>query len=124
MTSRRRLRRSAAVPRNLLNLLVRRFFAAVLRWFAAVPKNSIISMCGGPAAVGVRNPHTPMRSAAPDSAPRVHGRSRGQTEPAKAQRGCVTSRMTGSIGAKAGCGGDLSLVLSCRRQARRGLRQR
>ena len=46
MTSRQRLRRSAAVPSKLLNLLVRRFSAAVLR--RCVP----------------RNPHTPMRSAA------------------------------------------------------------
>ena len=46
MTSRQRQRRSAAVPRKLLNLLVRRFAAAVL------------GRCVPP------NPHTPMRSAA------------------------------------------------------------
>jgi len=63
MTSRQRQRRSAAVPRKLLNLLVRRLRAAVLRRSAGVPKNSIRSMavlgrCVPP------NPHTPMRSAA------------------------------------------------------------
>jgi hypothetical protein len=65
MTSRQRLRRSVAVPRKLLNLLVRRFAAAVPRRFAGVPKNSIRSMCGGSGAVCAAKPHTPMRSAAP-----------------------------------------------------------
>jgi hypothetical protein len=64
MTSRQRQRRSAAVPRKLLNLLVRRLRAAVLRRSAGVPKNSIRSMCGGSGAVCAAKPHTPMRSAA------------------------------------------------------------
>lgn len=59
MTSPQRLRRSAAVPRRLLNLLVRRSAAAVLRRFAGVPKNLSRSMCGGSAALSALNPHTP-----------------------------------------------------------------
>jgi hypothetical protein len=59
MTSRQRLRRSAAVPRKLLNLLVRRLAAAVLRRFAGVPKNSIRSMCGGSGAVCAAKPPYP-----------------------------------------------------------------
>jgi hypothetical protein len=82
MTSRQRLRRSAAVPRKLLNLLVRRFSAAVLRRFAAVPKTSIKSMCGGSAAVCAAKPPYPyaLRGAF-WSAPRVHGSRGGASQP-------------------------------------------
>jgi len=53
------LRRFAAVIRKLLKSLVRRFVAAVLRRFAAVPKIPMISRCGGSAAVVPRNPLLP-----------------------------------------------------------------
>jgi hypothetical protein len=101
MTSRKRLRRSAAVPRKLLNLLTRRFVAAVLRRFAGVPKTSIRSMCGGSAAVSALNPHTPI------GAPRRLVARRGRIEAGRD----VTSRMIGlSRHRGAPAGSDLSLV--------------
>lgn len=64
------LRRFAAVVRNPLILLVRRFSAAVLRRFAAVPKTSTKSTCGGSAAVVPRNPLLPpTRTRAPVERP-------------------------------------------------------
>jgi hypothetical protein len=60
MTSRQRLRRSAAVPRKLLHLLMRWFSAAVMRRFAAVPKSSMKSGCGGSAAVCADKPPYPL----------------------------------------------------------------
>lgn len=79
MTSRQRLRRFAAVVRKPLNLLLRRFAAAVLRRFAAVPKSPMKSICGGSAAVCVAKPPYPL------CAPRRHagahrGRSRGRRQ--------------------------------------------
>jgi hypothetical protein len=56
------LRRFAAVVRKRLIFLARRFFAAILRRFAAVPKKSTKSMCGG---WWSGTPIPPMRFAAP-----------------------------------------------------------
>jgi hypothetical protein len=53
------LRRFAAVVRNFLIFLLRRFDAPVLRRFAVVPKTSKKSMCGGLRRRGVSAPHTP-----------------------------------------------------------------
>jgi hypothetical protein len=53
------MRRFAAVTHNPLILLVRRFFAAVLRRFAAVLESRALSMCGGCAAVAVVKPPYP-----------------------------------------------------------------
>jgi len=51
MRHRTGLRRFAAVVRNLLISLVRRFFAALLRWFAAPTRTRDFSVCGGSAAL-------------------------------------------------------------------------
>jgi hypothetical protein len=55
-----RLRRFAAVVHKPLNLCVRCFVAAVLRWFAAVPKKAMKTTCGGAAVVAVRHPPYPL----------------------------------------------------------------
>ena len=65
------LRRFAAVTHKPLILLMRRLFAAHLRWFAAVLATRDFSVCGGSAALVSVFPHTPYTHArARNAAPR------------------------------------------------------
>jgi hypothetical protein len=70
-----RLRRFAAVGHKPLNSHVRRFAAAVLRWFAVAPKNPMKPTCGGSAVVAVRHPPYPLCASRRHwRAPRAHER--------------------------------------------------
>jgi hypothetical protein len=61
-----KMRRFAAVLCKPLKMLMRRFDAAVLRWFAAVQKSLTKSVCGGSAVDAVRHsPYPYTRFAAP-----------------------------------------------------------